>query len=121
MSMKNRCLVVDDDEMVRRLVSLSLKRAGFEVVAEAASSEDARSAATSVRPDIVLVDLMLAGVDRNAPIADLRALLPEAVIVVLSGMAVDEHGPPSQLAGADHYLGKSALVDIGPVLARLLQ
>jgi CheY-like chemotaxis protein len=117
--LKNRCLVVDDDDLMRRLIELSLQQTGFEVVAEATNAADALEAATAFRPDIVLIDLMLSGIDDRAPIAGLRAFLPDAMIVVLSGMPADESGPRSRQAGADHYLGKSDLVNLGHVLASL--
>jgi len=119
--MKNRCLLVDDDDLVRLLIGFSLPQAGFDVVAEATNAAEALAAAESVRPDIVLVDLMLSGDSGLDTIAHLRAVLPDGLIVVLSGMPVDQMEPACLRAGADHYLGKSGLADIGSALAGLVR
>jgi len=116
---RNRCLVVDDDDLVRRLIGFSLPRAGFEVVAEATNASDALDAAASAQPDIVLVDLSMPGDDGLATVAGLRLVLPDALIVVLSGMPVEEMEAACLEAGADHYLEKSALPHIGTVLTGL--
>ena len=118
--MKRRCLVVDDAEMVRVLVRLSLPPEAFEIVAEATNRVEAVAAAASWRPDLVLVDLVLARDDGLATIAELRAILPDASIVVFSGMPVDEAASACLAAGADHYVGKSLVGDIGDLLTELV-
>ena len=118
--MKRRCLVVDDDEMVRVLIRLCLPSEDFEIVAEATNRVEAVEAAASARPDLVLIDLVLARDDGLATIADVRAILPDASIVVLSGMPVDKVESACLSAGADHYLTKSVVGEISGVLTGLL-
>ncbi len=55
-------LVVDDDDLFRRSLAFSLEQAGFET-RTAASAEDAIGITTQKRPDIVLLDIMLPGMD----------------------------------------------------------
>jgi DNA-binding response OmpR family regulator len=55
-------LVVDDDDLYRRSLAFSLEQAGFET-RTAAAAEDAIVMATQKRPDIVLLDIMLPGMD----------------------------------------------------------
>jgi DNA-binding response OmpR family regulator len=55
-------LLVDDDELLRRSLAFSLEKAGFES-RTAASAEDAIAMAIQKRPDIVLLDIMLPGMD----------------------------------------------------------
>jgi DNA-binding NarL/FixJ family response regulator len=118
--MRKRCLVIDDDAVVRVLLRHSLQAAGFDIVAEAATRAEALDAASSVRPDLVLVDLLLAGDDGLVTIGDIRAILSDAVIVVVSGLPAREMEAACLQAGADHYAGKSDLIDFGRVLAALL-
>lgn len=55
-------LIVDDDDLLRRSLAFSLKQAGFEA-RTAASAEDAIAMTAQKRPDIVLLDIMLPGMD----------------------------------------------------------
>ncbi len=114
-----QCLIIDDDPLVRLLLVLYLTSAGFEVVGEATSAADALTAAASLRPDIVLVDLKLPDSDGLVTVAALRSVLPGAWIVVLSGLAAGENETNCLRAGADHYLDKSNLLDVPATLERL--
>jgi len=55
-------LIVDDDDLLRRSLAFSLERAGFEA-RTAAAAEDAIAMTAQKRPDIVLLDIMLPGMD----------------------------------------------------------
>lgn len=118
--MKRRCLVVDDAEDVRLLIGLSLGRAGLEVVAEAENAARALAVAVATKPDIVLVDLTLPDADGLETIADLRGLLPGAMILVCSGLPAPSMAAACRDAGADHYLEKAHLLDIGSLVVALL-
>jgi signal transduction histidine kinase/DNA-binding response OmpR family regulator len=65
-------LVVDDDESVRRLVLESLRGNGFEL-REAAGGEEALEQIAEQRPDAVVLDLMMPGVDGFAVLEQLQA------------------------------------------------
>ncbi len=59
-----RVLVVDDVAVyLRAMVAVVAETPGFEVVAEASSGEDAMVVATQLRPDLVLMDVHLPGID----------------------------------------------------------
>lgn len=55
-------LIVDDDDLLRRSLAFSLEQAGF-TVRTASSAEDAIAMTTQKRPNIVLLDIMLPGMD----------------------------------------------------------
>ena len=59
---KARLLVVDDEETILELLSGSLRLAGFEVITAASGMEALRAAAAS-RPDLILLDVMMPGMD----------------------------------------------------------
>lgn len=83
--MRGRLLVVDDNPAYRRLVRLALERdPGFEIVAEAASAEEAVDVAAEAHPDVALVDVLLPdGAGFRLPTA-LRDVTPSCVVVFTS-------------------------------------
>lgn len=54
-----RVLVVEDDDMVRALVSLNLEFAGYEIAGEAAGGEEAIALMDVLRPDVLVLDMMM--------------------------------------------------------------
>jgi DNA-binding response OmpR family regulator len=60
--MPSRILMVDDDDLLRRSLAFSLEQAGFQVDTSA-SAEDALAIAAQRRPDLILLDIMLPGID----------------------------------------------------------
>ena len=58
-----RAVVCDDDELVRELLASALTHRGVEVVGEAADGAAAVAVAEALRPDVVLMDLRMPGVD----------------------------------------------------------
>lgn len=121
MTPQTRFLVVDDAEDVRLLMGLGLARAGFESVAEAGTAADALDAARATHPDVVLLDLVLPDGGGRAAIVDLRAVLPDALIVVCSGLQARLMASDCLAAGADAYLEKTDLLGIGHMVTELLR
>jgi DNA-binding response OmpR family regulator len=60
--MPSRILMVDDDDLLRRSLAFSLEQAGFQVDTSA-SAEDALAMVAQRRPDLILLDIMLPGID----------------------------------------------------------
>src|SRR3954465_8215935 len=71
-SMKSRVLVVDDNVRTRESIALYLEHAGY-AVDFAASGPEALAAAASLRPDLIVLDLMLPGLDGLDVCRTLRA------------------------------------------------
>jgi DNA-binding response OmpR family regulator len=75
-----RALVVDDDEALRMLIRVNLELDGFEV-REAANISDAEAAVQEARPEVVLLDVHLGGVESHDLLARLRASgIPVALV-----------------------------------------
>ncbi len=92
-----RLLVVDDDPDYRLLVSLALSgRSEVELVGEVGIAEEAADAAGRLRPDLVLVDLLLAGAEGGAVVGSVHQAAPDAAVV---GFADREVGPVGGEAG----------------------
>lgn len=99
-----RILVVDDEPSIREVVGLYLRREGFEVES-AADGPAALAAIDRVRPDLVVLDLMLPGVDGLTITRQLRAAgaLP---IIMLTARGEEIDRVLGLELGADDYLTK---------------
>jgi DNA-binding response OmpR family regulator len=99
-----RILTVEDDERIRTAVRMALEDEGWEVV-EAESGEEAIATFASHRPDVVLIDLMLPGVDGFEVCRSLRQASDVPIVVVTA--RTDTHDVVAGLeAGADDYVTK---------------
>jgi DNA-binding NarL/FixJ family response regulator len=102
-----RLLLVDDHEVVRLGMRALLNRhPTFDVVAEAATEEDAVQQAIALQPDIVLMDIRLAdgsGIDACERIV---SRLPETKVIMLTSYAEDELLFAAIRAGAAGYVLK---------------
>jgi DNA-binding NarL/FixJ family response regulator len=106
-----RVLVCDDVESMLVALRAVLELApGIEVVGEARNGEEAVEQARRLRPDVVLLDLTMPGMDGLEALPQLRRAAPRARVVVLSG----HEGRPIEEAvrlGADRSLVKGAEPD----------
>jgi DNA-binding NarL/FixJ family response regulator len=101
--------VVDDHPVVRQGLRTFLEtRPDFEVVGEAADGEAAVAEAARLRPDVILMDLVMPGVDGLEAIGRIRAADPGARILVLTSFASADQVLPALRAGAAGYLLKDA-------------
>jgi NarL family two-component system response regulator LiaR len=106
-----RVLVADDHTIVRKGIgALLATEPGIEVVGEAENGEEAVSQAERLRPDVILMDLVMPEVDGIEAIRRIMADQPEARIVVMTSFAGDDKVFPAIKAGALGYL----LKDSGP-------
>ena len=102
-----RLLVVDDHEVVREgLVALLDRRAGFQVVAQAGSVQEAIAQARLQRPDIVVMDVRLPDGSGVEACREIRAELPETRVIMLTSFPDDEAVLSAIVAGASGYLLK---------------
>jgi CheY-like chemotaxis protein len=102
-----RILVVDDDESVRKLVHDVLVLEGYDVT----SAEDGFAALRAVeatRPDCVVLDVMMPGMDGHAVLSRLRARPTEKdlPVVMLTAMADDQSAWQAWTEGVDYFLAK---------------
>ncbi|MDX1997505.1 MAG: response regulator transcription factor [Thermoanaerobaculia bacterium] len=104
-----RLLVVDDHFVVRKGVCALL--AGVEaiaVVGEAADGLEAVSEARRLRPEVILMDLRLPGLDGAGATRQILAEQPEVGIVVLTSAEAEDDVLTAVRAGATGYLAKSS-------------
>jgi DNA-binding NarL/FixJ family response regulator len=103
-----RVVISDDHPVVRQGLRSFLEAQGFVVVGEAGDGEAAVRLVEAARPDVLLTDLVMPGVDGIEAIRRLRATGPPVGILVLTSFSGAEQVIPAIQAGADGYLLKDA-------------
>jgi two-component system, NarL family, response regulator LiaR len=103
-----RVLVVDDHAVVREGLRTFLElQEGIAVVGEAADGEEAVRQAEALRPDVIVMDLVMPRLDGVGAMRELRRRLPSARVIVLTSFVEDERLLPAIQAGAAGYLLKN--------------
>jgi DNA-binding NarL/FixJ family response regulator len=104
-----RVLIADDHPVVRRGMSALLASLdGVEVVAEAATGEEALREAQLSRPDVVVMDIQMPAMDGIEATRRLAGLLPDVAVLVVTMFEDDETVVSAMRAGARGYLLKGA-------------
>ncbi|WP_328995731.1 response regulator transcription factor [Kribbella sp. NBC_01245] len=113
-----RVVVADDQQIVREgLVALLGMIDGVDVVGAAVNGEEAVKLVAERRPDVVLMDLRMPGVDGIEATRRITAGHPDTAVLVLTTYADDESISAALTAGARGYLTKDAgRVEIGAAL-----
>jgi DNA-binding NarL/FixJ family response regulator len=106
-----RVLIADDVIDLRQLMRMALELAGdFEVVAEAADGRQAITQAEFHQPDLVLLDLSMPVLDGLEALPQIRAVAPDAHVVVLSGFEASKMRDRVLEGGAVAYLEKGDIM-----------
>lgn len=99
-------LIVDDQEAFRSAARLVVELAGgFLVAGEAETGEDGVRMATELRPDLVLMDMNLPGIDGLEATRQIMTALPETRVIALS--TYEEFSDRALAAGAVAFISKS--------------
>lgn len=102
-----RILIVDDHPVVcSGLTSMLSAQVGLEVVGSAASGEEALAIVQQTKPDLILLDLRMPGMDGIAVMHALKRLDERPRVIVLTSFEKDEDIYRSIRAGAQGYLLK---------------
>ena len=100
-----RVLVVDDDPTVSDVVRRYLEQAGCEVRL-AGDGADGLAAAAAQRPDLVVLDLMMPGIDGLEVCRRLRRRMPDLPVVMLTALGEEADRVLGLEVGADDYVTK---------------
>jgi DNA-binding NarL/FixJ family response regulator len=107
-----RVVLADDQPLVRGGFAVFVNAgADMEVVGEAADGYQAVELARAVRPDVVVMDVRMPGMDGLAATRQLTGDLPETRVLILTTFEVDEYVFQALRAGASGFLGKNAEPD----------
>jgi two-component system KDP operon response regulator KdpE len=109
MSTQPLVLVADDEQRITKLVSMALTDEGFRVVT-AAGGEEALAKAEEIRPDIVLLDIVMPDLDGIEVMRQIRERRPVPVILLTARGSASDKAKGLDL-GADDYIAKPFHLD----------
>jgi DNA-binding NtrC family response regulator len=98
-------LIVDDEGPIRRILSMLLRERRHRIT-EAASGEEALALLAEAKPDLVLLDLKLPGIDGLETLKRLRALEPRLDVVMMTAHGTISSAVEAMRRGAFDYLTK---------------
>jgi len=106
-------LIADDHTVVRKGLRslLSGEKYGIEVIGEASNGEEAIQKANELKPDVILMDLVMPGKSGTEAIKEIKKIQPHARILVLTSFADDENITGAIKAGAYSFLLKDTSPD----------
>ena len=115
-------LIVDDNVQLRAAIREELEPQGtVRILGEAADGVEALQLAQSLRPEVILMDVNMARLDGVGATRNIRALLPETVLVGMSCHSREMVEKALLAAGADVFLSKDTLAhELLPAVARVL-
>lgn len=113
-----RTIVADDDPLARRLVKDALQGAGITVIAEASGGREAVELAIHYKPDVVIMDLLMPGIDGLEATKRIHESRPEVRVIVLTSSEDEELGLHSLRDGAVGYLSKTVDLEALPRAVR---
>ena len=105
-----KVLVVEDDPNLRQLMSVFLRRNGFEVM-RAQDGEEALSLLETAMPDLIVCDIMMPRMDGFALTGDLRQAYPELPILMVTAREALEDKRKAFSVGTDDYMVKPIELD----------
>jgi DNA-binding response OmpR family regulator len=109
--MKQHILVVDDESQIRELLSLYLRKQGYDV-STASSSAETLSCLSTQPVNLVVLDIGLAQEDGLRLLEHLKASHPEVRVIMLTGMGfVEDLLQEAHDKGADGYVSKVLPLD----------
>jgi DNA-binding NarL/FixJ family response regulator len=118
-----KTLIVDDSRLFReRLKAFLAAHPEVEVVGEAGDGQAALSQARELKPDVVLMDVKLGGMNGLEATGNLKRELPELQVIVLSRYDLAAYREAAATLGASAYVAKKDLVDqLLPAIRRVAQ
>ena len=107
-----KVLIVDDQEMIRESLELMLNsRVNIEVIGSAVDGNDAISRAKRGKPDVILMDIRMPGMDGIECMKVIKGFQPKTKVIILTTFDDDEYIYESLKHGADGFLLKGASIN----------
>ncbi len=109
--MERKILIVDDEERVVRSVTGVLEDEGFRVVT-ARSGEEAIETFQREKPEVVLLDIWMPGMDGIEALKRLKGMAPDCQVIMISGHATISTAMASVKLGAFDFIEKPISLDV---------
>lgn len=104
--MSIKVLVVDDEDGIRHLIEVKLKKAGFEVVT-GSDGEEGVALAKSENPDVVIMDWMMPNMDGPTATTIIKTECdPAPIVLMLTAKGTERDVVQGLVGGADDYIIK---------------
>ncbi len=78
-------LVIDDDDLIRKMISTMLKKSGFTVMEAENGNKGMELLKGNIKPDLVITDILMPDKEGLETISEIRALMPTIKIIAISG------------------------------------
>jgi DNA-binding response OmpR family regulator len=115
-----KILAVDDDEKIRGLLHVMLRRKGHHVIT-ASSGQPGIDLFRRERPHVTILDFEMPDMDGLAVLREIRAIDPQAPVIMLTGAGTDERKRQARELGVTEFLAKGfSLHELGAALNLLL-
>lgn len=109
--MANRILIVDDAAFMRMMIKDILTKNGYEVVGEAADGAEAVEKYKELQPDLVTMDITMPEMDGITALKEIKAVEPNAVVIMCSAMGQQAMVIDAIQAGAKDFIVKPFQAD----------
>ena len=121
MEIGKKILVVDDEDDVRLFLSDFLSERDL-AVGTAASGEEALQKVESLRPDIVLLDIMMPGMEGLECLKQIKAKFPKTLVIMITALKDEARIATAKKLGAQNYIVKPfSLSYLEAELTKLIQ
>ena len=119
--MRTTIVIVDDNAQVRTLMrEITAQEPSLHVVGEAEDGAEAIRLAQALRPDLILLDLVMLRVNGLEALRWIKAARPETKVIIVTVHDEDAYRQAAEASGADAFLLKKTLVTILlPTIRRL--
>ena len=103
--MKAKILLIDDDTSLRRVLEYNLQEEGYEVQA-AASGEEGLRLFEQLRPDLVVTDMKMTGIDGLQVLNSIKESSPDTLVIIITAFGTVDVAVEAMKAGAFDYITK---------------
>lgn len=103
---KHTVMIVDDDPIIRQVLRMILREAGYHVVHEAADGNEGLSAFQHCRPEVVCLDINMPGTDGFCLLEKIKTEQPGTIVIMVTGESSVDAVKESISKGAAGYIVK---------------
>jgi DNA-binding NarL/FixJ family response regulator len=106
-----RVILADDHSLFRDGIASLLEQADYQIIAQVDNGRDAIEATRKLKPDLLLLDLLIGEVSGLEALQTIKAELPKTFVVILTVSDADQDLFAAIRAGADGYILKEVKAD----------